>query len=435
MECSGISSAPPMQTSSLPLPIIIPLSEIEDLINKEVPQVILRKKRIEKDQILIENLILEKSGTASLHGKGRELFWEAPLKCSFTVSGRKGIAKAVLNKNDISFSLLFHMRSTFNIESGYGLNTQSEIVSHQWQEEPFLEIGPIKIKLTGTLNELISNKGSEFTQKLDSVIAAKVSLKKPVLKIWNKLHKPIVINKKLKKLLLKVDVKSLETSQIAIVQNRLRIDLNVHANLFAFPADTIPFVEPPPLINLTKDVEQDSVFKLFLHTQIPFSHINDLLVKSLADTTLNHMGLNFKVLKISMFCTGEKPGLDLKIGGDVSARAVLTGEPGFNDSTGIINVDGFEYVMVEKDLLSGAGEMWFREEIKTEISKALTVDAKTLLSLLPGLIEDAVNKGGKKQNLEVHRMTVVPAYLGIHEEAVIIQLEATGKANMKLLTL
>ncbi len=434
-ECTEVSSAPLPQISSLPLPVIIPLSEIESVINAEVPRVILREKRIEEDQILIENLVLEKSGAATLKGEGRWLFWEAPLKCSFTVSGSKGIAKAVLNKKEIRFSLLFHMKSNFNIQSNYNLVTESEIVSHRWVEEPYLELGPLKINLTGTLDEVLAKKQKALTQKLDSVIAAKVSLKKPVLKVWNKLHQPIVINKKLKKLLLQVDVQSLENSQIAIVQNELKIDLNVRAGLVAFTADSFPKVELPPLIHLTKERKQDSAFQLFLHTEIPYSHLNDVLRKSFADTTLSYRGFNFQIKDIKAFCTGEKLGLELEVGGSVSARAVLTGKPAFDDSTGVLTVGDFEYEMMESDLLSGAAEMWFREEIKTEISKALSINTPRILGLLPALIEDAVNKDGEKQNLVLDNMTVKPAYLGIHEEAILIQLKADGLAGIKLLEL
>lgn len=433
--CNAASNAPKPQLSSLPLPIKIPLSEIEDIINDEVPRVILREKHLEKDQIVIEDLILEKNGKATLKGKNKELFWEAPLKCSFNVSGRKGIAKAVLNKKEISFSILLHMKSTFDIKNNYSLTTNSEILSHEWVEEPYLDIGPIQIKLTGTLDEFLAQKEGDLTHKLDSVIAAKVNVSKPVSKVWNKLHQPILINKELKKLWLNVEVNSLEAVKIGIVKNQLHININVNSNLSAQIGDTLPVINPPPLINLKKATKQDSLFKLFLHAEIPFQQINELLTRTFRDTSLSYQSLDFQIKNITALCTDDKLALDLSVGGDVSARAVLSGKPVFDDSTGVLSVGDFEYEMVEKDLLSGAAEMWFREEIKTEIAKALTINTQDLVNLLPSLIEDAVNKDGKKQNLTVNRMLVKPTYLGIHEEMIIIHLKAEGTADIKLLSL
>lgn len=433
--CRAASKAPKSQLSSLPLPVKIPLNEIEDIINDEVPRVILKEKHLAKDQIVIEDLVLEKNGRATLKGKNKELFWEAPLKCSFSVSGRKGIAKAVLNKKEISFSILLHMKSTFDIKNNYSLTTRSEIRSHEWIEEPYLDIGPVQIKLTGTLDEFLAQKGADLTHKLDSVIAAKVNVSKPVSKVWNKLHQPVLINKKLKKLWLNVEVNSLEAVKIGVVNDQLHININVNSNLSAQMGDSLPVIDPPPLINLKKAVEQDSLFKLFLHAEIPFKQINELLTRTFGDTNLSYQNFDFEIKNIAALCTGDKLALDLSVGGDVSARAVLSGKPVFDDSTGVLSVGNFEYEMVEKDLLSGTAEMWFREEIKTEIAKALTVNTQNLVNLLPALIEEAVNKDGKKQNLTVNRMMVKPTYLGIHEEMIIIHLQAEGTADIKLLSL
>ena len=65
---------PKPKTSVVHLPISIPLAEIEQLVNSKVGKVLLTKKNIDTDKVLIESLEVIRTGNLLLSTKNNKLY-------------------------------------------------------------------------------------------------------------------------------------------------------------------------------------------------------------------------------------------------------------------------------------------------------------------------------------------------------------------------
>src|SRR5439155_21796799 len=96
------------------------------------------------------------------------------------------------------FNLTVNTKSAVSMTEDWKLKTQT-IGNYEWEDKkPYIELGPIKMPLSGIIDVALKPQMSQLSSRLDEEIQNRINIKDYVSKAWTEIQKPILIDQNLK---------------------------------------------------------------------------------------------------------------------------------------------------------------------------------------------------------------------------------------------
>jgi len=362
--------------STVFIPVQIPVSELEALVNDVVPDSLYstRDEKIRGGLFPIKmDLDITREGkiqSTTVEGVVSNML---PIRAK----GRVRLPPGIWRPFDAAFTILAQTDLTLHEDWRTVARTRGDFT---WQESPYITLLGIKIGLKGKAENALRDQLQQLAPKIDGLIAEKINLRKEATKIWDSIGEPIQIRSDPPTWLL-ISPVGTYFSQAVSRSDTFVVGLNVEAELETVVgqapthvlADTLP-----PLIPLPDSLAQQDGrgFQMYLPLTITYEQARDLLLKSLGDKTLNvQEKVSVNIDDVDLYPSGPsviarmdfRANLaDPKLG--TSGRICLEGLPRYDIVTRTISVDSLDYDLNTRDALAKAAE-WFLHGTLLELTR------------------------------------------------------------------
>ena len=210
----GVISIP---ESEISVPIKLPLSEIQSVINTKIPLILVQNRKIKAGI----KLSISRSGTISLDGEDQRLDWSVPLLVDVSHPFVGNIA---------SFKITPVFASELEPKTDYTLKSETTLKKVEWIDPAIIKILGSEIDLSGIVDELILDESDKITKLIDDQLS-KLDLKKVLSKTWSKISNPIRVNRKVQPIYLLVDARKVILRNFNLNDHQLAIDLSVFGTM------------------------------------------------------------------------------------------------------------------------------------------------------------------------------------------------------------
>ncbi len=422
--------------SSVSTPIILPISALKKKINTALKEVIVNDQSYENNKQDNLKLKIVRTGEVSLQMMGNELFYAAPLK--IFVDKRfetKLLGKKIQKSQAITFALRVKFRSKVDIGNDWQIQSQTSFAGLEWIEKPSLNLLLFKIDLTKTIEKVLLEEVPSIEKMIDQLAHDEIHLDQEILHIWTELQKPILLNRAHKKVWIKARPTEFTASHIRSDGENILIDGKIGAMV-----ETL-FGENPPseiVAKLPKLQRADSIpntCDLNAVSEIYYADINELLDKQLAGKTLDLKGNKLKINNIRITGSGSLIVLRVEVKGDANGTIYLKGKPVYDhDESQTIRIQDFDFDVHTQEKLLGTADWLLHDTFKNLIQEKLHFPLKSEVEKLPELIYNGIAKGkvGKKIDIQLANMNLVPQKIAVHEDRISILLNMKTDLVLKL---
>lgn len=432
--------------STINIPVSLNLTDLQNATNKQFQGVLYNDDSYENNND--DNLILKvtKIEAFQISALGDKIKIVAPLEVY--VKGRLkkdffsmfdqdfGIDKS----KDATFKVNVIVNTKITVNQDWDIITKSE-AGFQWREQPYLELGPIKIPIGSIIETVVNNQISDINKKLDSEITKGIKIKPAANQLWNQLQQPIVVSEK-NQTYLNIVPEFVSMSNISSDGRKLNMNLGFRADMMVVSGSKPDLMEIKPLPKLQMQTRNDSTFNLYFGASISYAYATELAKKEYLGKTLTFdNGLqSVKINDLNFFSNGTKLGMMLNIDGVFKGGIVkkkfkgtvyVLGTPVYNDSTKILSIKDFDFDVKSKDALIGTAEWLLKGSFKKKIEEKLKYPMKDEIEKARLTADDAL-KNAKIPNIKLRGQVekISPFGISITEQSVQVIIQSTGNLNV-----
>ncbi len=434
--------------STINLPISLRIDDLEYSINNQFKGVLYNDNSFENNND--DNLILKitKIDDFKISAKGDRLFITAPLE--IYVKGR--LKKDFFSMFDQDIGINKSQDATFrinvNINTKLSLNQDWDIVAKseagfQWREQPYLELGPIKIPIGSIIETIVNNQISDINKKLDNEITRNIKLKPIATQFWNQLQNPIAVSERYQTYL-KIVPEFISMSNIRSDGEQLDVNLGFRSDITVISGYKPEPVELKPLPKLQQQQRTDSTFNLYCGASISYAFATELAKKEFVgkELSLDNGLQSFIINDLKLFNNGDKIGMMLDINAVLKNgifkkkfKGVIysLGTPMYSDTNQTLYIKDFEFDVKSRDALVGVAEWILKSNLQKKIEEKLKYPMAESIKKAEITANDALNNTklpGMKLKGKVDK--IKPYGIKLSEEQIQIIIQSTGKLNVIL---
>ncbi len=411
--------------STIKLPILLPVSELEDIINGELSGII--HEDLSFDEPTKDNLMLrvKREGRISIRMEGDKIYTFFPL--SVWAKVKKVVAV------ESNFSLTLQLESQIALDANWKPVLTTKFRSLEWVDNPILQIAVVKIDLTKPVENALMEKMPMLLKKVDKLAHDKVNLKKTISKIWGNLQKPILVNKEYEKIWLVAEPKSISLENIDAREGMIHLDTEIKSML-SFHFGDEPKVKKSPLPKLQHKKSNSEEFDIYLLAKVPFKEMSQKALRELKGKEFSFKNYSTSLADLEIEGTGSGLLVTVEMKGDVQGKLYFTGIPKYDSANTEIKIDDFSYEVNTESILAKSANWFLEENIKAMIEKELYVQLKPFSEKLPDLIERGIanSKSGDKVLVEFDKFWFEPEEMLLTNDYLQVQIRVHGVVKLEL---
>ena len=434
--------------STINLPVSLEIEDLQDAVNKQFKGVLYNDNSFENNND--DNLILKVTKIAdfSISAKGDKITIVAPLEVY--VKGR--LKKDFFSMFDQDFGIDKSKEATFkldvvvntklNLNQDWDIITKSE-AGFQWREQPYLELGPVKIPIGSIIETVVNTQIADINKKLDNEITKNIKLKPMALQFWNQLQNPIVVSERYQTYL-KIVPEFISMSTIKSDGKKIDVNLGFRSDIAVITGYKPEPVELRPLPKLQLQSRVDSTFNLYFNANVSYAFATEYAKKEFVGKEMQFdNGLQLVTINdMNFFNNGDKIGMMLDINALLKNgifkkkfKGVIyaLGTPYYNDSTQTLSIKNFEFDIKSRDALVGTAEWLLKNNLRKKIEEKLNFPMKEQLEKAQKVADESLNNAkipGMKLKGKVD--SIKPQSIKLSEENIQLIIQSTGRLNVLL---
>jgi hypothetical protein len=413
------------KVSTVKLPILLPVSELENLINSQIESIIyedLSFSKPKKDNLMLR---VKREGRISIYMEGNKIY------SSFPLSVWAKVKKVVAVESD--FLLTLHLVSEIAIDANWKPILKTKFRSLKWEETPELKIGFVKINLTKPVENALADKMPVLLKKIDSIAHEKVNLRKKIAKIWSNLQKPVLVNKEYEKIWLVAEPKSISLEKINAHEGMIHLNTEIKSML-NFHFNDEPKVKNIPLPKLKHKKSKSDEFDIYLLAKVPFEEMRQKALREVKGKEFSFKDYSATLSDLTIEGTENGLLVMIEVTGDAKGKLYFTGIPKYDSISTEIKIDNFDFDVNTESVLATSADWLLHDDVKTMIQKELHVQLKPFSDKLPELIEHGIakSKSGKKVSVKFNNFWFEPEEMLLNNDNLQILIHARGAVELKL---
>lgn len=408
--------------SQLRLPIRIPLDEVQEALNRRIPNHLVKQKRI-KAGLVID---IHRGGAVLLSGESHQLNWSLPLAISITHTLVKGELS--------SFKLKPEFSSELQVNDNYGLSSETKLTKLEWLTPATIRVLGEDIDLSKAIENLIRDEEQKITTLIDQELG-KLDFRQILGRTWNKLTNPIRINRKLQPIYMMVEPSELKLISYDFLNNSLAVSLGVKGQLETVYDSVANIRENAPYPTLIQEGESEFDSQIYLPLIADYVLINNHLKNEVWGTEFTVEDQLIRIDSVAVTNVDSLLLITTKVSGDVPLEVEFLGRPKYIAYEKTLTVSDFDYQVLRSEFsLLHFGDYFFHEEIIDALKDRLNLKIGSLVDTIPHLIYRGVERGksGDKINLHTAVDTISLHQLCINPNDISLVLFAKGEAMVEV---
>lgn len=359
----------PKIKSSVTLPVSLPISEINNLVNQSIKGVIYEDKSYtdnDNDQFKIK---VEKESNINIKAlTNNRLMISVPLK----IWAEKGYGTlGYYMYQDTQFNLIMNFITSVAASPDWKLNTKTTTAGFVWTQKPVLDYGKVKIPIASFIESTLQQQQTKFTTVIDDEIKSKFNLQPHLVTVWNQFSKPINVSEEYNTWL-KITPQATFMSPLQIFQDKIKITigLDLYSETFVgqIPPSTADVRTVP---NFIVKPDLSNIFNLQTTANIGFDEATRLARQQFLNKEfpLNNEKNRIKVDDIVVYPEKENIVVEIKTEGAVNGTAFIKGKPAYDALNHKIVLTQTDFNLKTKNIFQKALTVLFEGKIRKMIEK------------------------------------------------------------------
>ncbi|PHI20052.1 hypothetical protein CEQ90_09970 [Lewinellaceae bacterium SD302] len=347
------------EPSIVAIPLRIEIKELEELIEQQTADLDLGEAAGEDRKLDLK--VSKADEPIKIEVFNEQIRYRVPLKLDIAYD--LGIAKP---KAEGILALDF--RSEFKIDSSWRLATQTKLISHEWIDEPKINVAGISLPITSVANYAIRRAEGSVERAIDLAVDQQIALQTYVTDAWNQLQKPIMVSPE-NQAWLSIRPIALKMTPLSANEERISADIVLEAvpRLTFGPEAPSELPRPFPAFAYATSGERDENFNLNLGTSITYAEAERLAGESVLNETFTSGNRSVTVDKLNLFGRDGKLIVDLTTSGSYNGSIYLSGLPEYDTGRDRLSIDDLDFTLSTKSFLTKSAAWLLKGKLKRQL--------------------------------------------------------------------
>lgn len=374
------------------MPVKIPLSEIGNIINASVKDLIFEDSSFtdnNNDQFKVK--VWKTRPIRLVGGTQQNLLIEVPLK----IWVEKGIGTfGVYSYQQTTFEtvMYFNMQLTFN--NNWKMTTQTSPMGFKWVKKPVLDFGRIQVPITSLVEESLKKQQADFCKTIDEMMLAQLNFQQYAVMAWNQFAQPFQISEEYNTWL-KITPVSVNVTPLVFYGNQIEANIGIDAFSETFtgqrPAAT-PLIKSIANFNFVQTLPQK--FLLQTTANIPFTEATKIAEQLFLgkEFDLRDGKSKIKINAVRVYAEMGRVMIETTTEGAVNGISYISGVPVYDDTLRKIVLRDTKFKLKTKNILQKTATLLFQNKIVTMIEQEYGIPTAELEDASKKSIEETFNK-------------------------------------------
>lgn len=424
----------PKIKSSITMPVKIPLSEIGNIINASVKDLIFEDSSFtdnNNDQFKVK--VWKTRAIRLVGGTQQNLLIEVPLK----IWAEKGIGTfGVYTYQQTTFEtvMYFNMQLTFN--NNWKMTTQTSPMGFKWVKKPVLDFGRIQVPITSLVEESLKKQQADFCKTIDELMVAQLNFQQYAVMAWNQFAQPFKISEEYNTWL-KITPVSVNVTPLVFYGNQIEANIGIDAFSETFtgqrPAAT-PLIKSIANFNFVQTLPQK--FLLQTTANIPFTEATKIAEQLFLwkEFDFREGKSKIKINAVKVFAENERVMIEATTEGAVNGISYISGVPVYDEVLRKIVLKDTKFKLKTKNILQKTATLLVESKIVRMIEEEYGIPTAELEDSSKKSIEEAFNKEyykGLKMEGKVFNVKPTQILLNPNGITAVVDTEAQMKLRVQ----
>ena len=374
------------------MPVKIPLSEIGNVINASVQNLIFEDKSFtdnNNDQFKVK--VWKTRPIRLVGGTKQNLLIEVPLK----IWAEKGIGTlGIYSYQNTTFETVMYFNTQLTFNNNWTMTTKTSPMGFKWVTKPVLDFGKIKVPITSLVETSLKQQQAEFSKTIDEMMISQLNFQNYAVMAWNQFSQPFNISEDYNTWL-KITPVSVNISPLVFYGNQ--IEANIGIDTFS---ETFTGKKPPSTVPIKTIANFNSVqslpqkFLLQTTANIPFNQATKIAENMFLGKEFDFREGRSKIKITSVNVYGEENRVMIEAAteGTIDGVSYISGIPVYDDVKRKIVLTDTKFKLKTKNILQKTATLLFQGKIVKMIEDEYGIPTAELEDSSKKSIEETFNK-------------------------------------------
>ena len=374
------------------MPVKIPLSEIGNLINASVQNLIFEDNSYtdnNNDQFKVK--VWKTRAIRLVGGTQQNLLIEVPLK----IWAEKGIGTlGIYSYQNTTFETVMYFNTQLTFNNNWTMTTKTSPMGFKWVTKPVLDFGKIKVPITSLVETSLKQQQAEFSKTIDEMMISQLNFQNYAVMAWNQFSQPFNISEDYNTWL-KITPVSVNISPLVFYGNQ--IEANIGIDTFS---ETFTGKKPPSTVPIKTIANFNSVqslpqkFLLQTTANIPFNQATKIAENMFLGKEFDFREGRSKIKITSVNVYGEENRVMIEAAteGTIDGVSYISGIPVYDDVKRKIVLTDTKFKLKTKNILQKTATLLFQGKIVQMTEDEYGIPTAELEDSSKKSIEETFNK-------------------------------------------
>lgn len=380
----------PKIKSSITMPVTLPLSEISNMINASVKDLIFQDDSYtdnDNDQFKVK---VWKTRPIRLVGDANQnILIEVPLK----IWAEKGIGTlGVYTYQETTFETVMYFKTALSFKNNWTVSTFTQPMGFKWVKKPVLDFGKIEIPITSLVEKSLKEQQYNFCKTIDQQMASQLNFQQYAVLAWNAFSQPFNISEEYNTWL-KITPINVNITPLKFYGNQ--INTNIGIDIFSETyTGTKPEASQPAkaVMNFNFIPLLADQFLMQTTANIPFSEATNIAKKTFLNKEFDIRDSKVKITDIKVYGEANRIMIEADTEGYVKGTAFISGIPVYDETKRKIVLSDTKFKLKTANILQKLATSLFKGKIVKMIEDEYGIPTAELETTSRKSIEEAFNK-------------------------------------------
>lgn len=418
----------PKIRSSITMPVTIPLSEISNMINASVKDLVFQDDSYtdnNNDQFKVK--VWKTRPIRLVGGTSQNILIEVPLK----IWAEKGIGTlGVYSYQNTTFETVMSFNTTVSFNNNWTISTNTQPNGFRWVTKPVLDYGKIQIPITSLVEKSLKEQQGKFAKTIDQQMNTQLNFQQYAVMAWNVFSQPFNISEEYNTWL-KISPVGVNITPLKFYGNEIttNIGMDIYSETFTG--------RKPAASAIVKSAGNFNVIpvladKFLLQTtaNVPFSEATNIARNMFMNKEYDVRGSKVKIKDIRVYGSEGRVIVEAETEGYVNGKALISGIPVYDETKKKIVLSNTKFNLRTANILQKTATLLFKGKIVKMIEDEYGIPTQDLELASKKSIEEAFNKEyykGLKMNGRVYNLKPGSILLNDSGITAVIETSATLK--------
>lgn len=382
----------PKIKSSITMPVKIPLSEIANIINNSVPQLVFQDDSYtdnDNDQFKVK--VWKTRPIRLVGGTNQNLLIEVPLK----IWAEKGIGTfGVYTYQNTTFETVMYFNSQLTFNNNWTMNTKTQPMGFKWVTKPVLDYGKIKVPITNLVESSLKKQQADFCKTIDDMMLKQLNFQQYAIMAWNQFSQPFNVSEEYNTWL-KITPIAVNISPLVFYGNQIEANIGIDTFSETFTGQK-PAASPSikTIANFNSVQALPQKFLLQTTANIPFTEATAIAEKMFLNKEFDFREgkSKIKITKIKVYGENQRIMIEAQTEGTVDGTSFISGIPIYDELKRKIVLSDTKFKLKTKNILQKTATLLFQGKIVKMIEEEYGIPTAELESSSKKSIEETFNK-------------------------------------------